>query len=208
MELLLIRHAESNFNSRKSKHLDSKLTARGKRQGGECAEFISRNFEDLEEWQGITSPYFRTLATSRMISKRTLIPFKIDWRVREYGHRSSGYHESTIIRVPERREEFPEIFESVPPKPEWAHGYETEDDLLERLVDFIQALRTENGKYIVVSHGVPIYTMIHILNGSHHVPAWDRQILNTSISHFEEDHFHYIAKFVNTGEDPRKKLLL
>jgi len=207
MELLLIRHAESNFNSRKSKHLDSKLTIRGRQQGRECAEFLSRNF-NLEKWQGITSPYFRTLATSKIISKRTQVPFKIDWRIREYGHKSSGYAESTTIRVPERRDEFPEIFEGISANPEWNHGYETENNLLERLLDFIQELQSVGGKYIIVSHGVPIYTMIHILNGSHYVPAWDRQILNTSVSHFEEDHFHYIAKFVNTGEDPRKKILL
>jgi broad specificity phosphatase PhoE len=202
MELLLIRHGESNYNTRSSKHLDSKLTKRGQKQCEEAADFILRSFDDLSGWQGLVSPYYRTLCTANVISKATNIPFKAEWAVREFGDKGSGYEKRTILRIPDRRHIFPNMFQEIPLNPEWTHGFETSGDLMERLIDFLSNLE-KDGKYMVVSHGMPIYTMINILNGCYNVPQWDKKILNTSITYFVDNECRYFAKFVNSGSDPR-----
>jgi broad specificity phosphatase PhoE len=199
MELILVRHAESLFNTRESKHLDAQLSKRGVRQCQEVANYLSKKLEN--EWHGFVSPYFRTLATANAIRKETGIEFDIDWRIREFSN-GAGYTRNTHFDVEFRPELFPEIFRDME-NPNWVATFETGEDLIDRLLDFWCELKEKDGKYIMVSHAMPIYTMYNLINGTHTIPKWDKKILNTSVTHFIDEECNYFAKFVNSGVDPR-----
>lgn len=190
MNIVLIRHAESRFNLKETGNLNSGLSERGKIQANEVAAFLKRKFDDIDKWIGYVSPFTRTLETAKTIDAHTGIKFDIDFRIAEYAHPSSGYGLKTL-----------EI--ELPNKNKWQQKPESEADFLYRLEAFIESLKEKDGQYVVVSHAMPIYTMIHILLGTPMIPQWDRKILNTSVTWFKENKLKYFARFVNSGNDPR-----
>jgi broad specificity phosphatase PhoE len=198
MELILIRHAESKYNTRESRHLDTALSDRGMRQREEVANYLAKKIDNIEGWLGLSSPFLRTLMTSDAIKQATGIPFKVNWKAREYGGPEYG---KNVYKVPIRKE-FPEYYQDVCDI-DWFNARESREEMLYRLIYFLNELKKEDGKYVVVSHGMPILVMYNILNGTHTVPKWDGTILNTSVTYFVDNECVYYAKFVNSGTDPR-----
>jgi hypothetical protein len=89
-ELLLIRHAESEFNAKETKDLDSALTRNGRRQAIEVSAFLKRKFDDIKNWRGFVSPLLRTLQTAKIIHEHTDIRFDVDFRLIEYNNATPG----------------------------------------------------------------------------------------------------------------------
>ena len=68
MELIIVRHGESEYNTDISESLDSSLTTEGILQVKKTAEYLKKI--DLSEFEGITSPYLRTLQTAKIIQTK------------------------------------------------------------------------------------------------------------------------------------------
>lgn len=198
MELLFLRHAESQWNAKESDHLDSAITKLGRKQAIEAAAFLKRKFDDIKEWNGIVSPFLRTLQTANIISEHTDLSFTADWGASEYG---GDYQCHTEIEIPARKEKFPEFFKGINAN-SWQMTRELENVFFDRILKFIQQLKKDE-KYVIVSHAMPIYTMIYILKGIYVVPKWDRRILNTSVTWIKNGEMKYFARYVNSGKDPR-----
>lgn len=203
MQLLLIRHAQSQHNARETSDLDSGLTKWGKEQSTEVALFLKRAFDDIADWKGFTSPFLRTLQTSQIIKDHTKVDFEVNWDLHEYIHGSSGYTFGSKLVIPNRKNKFPSFFNSSPSS--WSVHPEKDKDILARTMNFLDFVEKKGyDKVLLVSHAMPIYVMIYILQGTPMVPKWDRKILNTSVTWFENGTMRYFAKFVNSGDDPRE----
>jgi broad specificity phosphatase PhoE len=203
MELLIIRHGESHFNTKETSNLNSPLTSLGRDQCYTCGAFLRRKFGDsISEWKGIVSPFLRTVQTADILNRYTECGFTVDWQIREFAHSNSGYSGAQTLEIPSYRDRFPEFYpEGEPPK--YIQHMESEESLVSRVSEFLAELEDEDGKYIVVSHGLTIYTMIYVMNGNPQVPIWDRKVLNTSVTYFNDNKMVYFARFVNGGRDPR-----
>lgn len=210
MEIILIRHAESEYNTKESRHLDSPITKNGRRQAIELSAFLKRKFDDISDWRGYVSPLLRTLQTAKIIHEHTEMRFDVEYRLVEYNNGSSGYPYNFILDIPVRRDWFADFFRKVPPDQKfWRQEAEEEQILINRLTGYLNFLKSEhpNDKIILVSHAMPIYTMIYLLKDIAIVPKWDRKILNTSVTWFtnveNQPKCRYFARFVNSGRDPR-----
>jgi len=160
----------------------------------------------MRDWKGLASPFMRTLQTADILNRYTECGFEIEWQAREFAHISSGYSGETILKLPCHKKKFPDFYpENLPDNYVFTQRMETNEDLIDRVSEFVTELRDEDGKYIVVSHGQMIYTMIYVLNGSYCVPMWDKKVLNTSVTYFQDDNMVYFARYVNGGKDPRKE---
>jgi len=199
MELLLIRHAESQYNAKETDHLDSALTKLGRKQTIDVSAFLKRKFDDIQEWDGLVSPFLRTLQTAKTIYEHTDLKFKVDWRIHEYG---GDYACMTSFDIPNRKDKFPEFFEDTEVN-SWKMIAEVKSDFFDRILKFVEWLQEYNGRYVIVSHAIPIYTMIYILKGIYRMPKWDRRILNTSVTWIWNNEIRYFARYVNSGKDPR-----
>lgn len=203
MELILIRHGESHFNTKDTQNLDSPLTTRGRQQCFTCGAFLRRKFGIMTDWEGLVSPFFRTLQTAEILDRYIECGFKIEWKAREFAHISSGY-KGVVLNLPCHKDKFPDYFpEDMPNDYIFTQEEETNKDLVDRVSEFVAELQNENGKYVIVSHGQMIYTMIYVMNGNYQVPIWDKRILNTSVTYFKDDRMVYFARYVNGGKDPR-----
>jgi len=205
-EILLIRHGESHFNTKDTHELDSSLTQRGRQQCFTCGNFLRRKFDDMSDWKGLVSPFLRTIQTADIINRYTDCNFEIEWQAREFSHISSGYSGDTVLKIPCHKKQFPDFYpDHIPDDHVFTQKMETNEDLLNRASEFITELQEDDDKYIIISHGQMIYTMIYIMNGTYKVPIWDKKILNTSVTYFKEDNMVYFARFVNNGKDPRRE---
>ena len=199
MELLFIRHAESQFNAKETHDLDSALTKLGRKQAIDAAAFLKRKFDNIDEWEGYVSPFLRTLQTAKTINEHTNVKFKVDWGISEYG---GDYSCTTNIFVPARKEKFPDFFKETTIEG-WKMHSETEQELLNKTTKFLEKIQQVDGKYIIISHAMTIYTMINIIKGIMLVPKWDKRILNTSITWIVNNEIKYFARYVNSGKDPK-----
>lgn len=202
--LILIRHAESGFNKRETKNLDSPLTKRGVRQATECGQFLARTFGSLEDWTGYVSPFHRTLQTAKIIHRQVASNFVVNWDFREWANKLNGYHSKKTINILNRNRHYPDFFSGEEPQYFNQH-YEGCDAFLNRMITLKNDLVNQGGKKIIISHAMIIYTLINLLNGIEKIPIWDKKILNTSVTWFENGECKYLAKFVNSGKDPRER---
>lgn len=174
MELILIRHAQSVYNTGVTLNLDTELTDLGKEQIESTASFLKDNF-DLSQFQAISSPYLRTLQTSDIIHKTTNLKFKVSGGVREYHiDKTNPELQDGGLRLPNRAKEFSHcnwVSE------EWGdlgnfYSNETLEDFITRMELFYKSLR--QGKYLIVSHGAPIKILYEIGIGNNKKDLVDR----------------------------------
>jgi len=83
MDLILIRHGQSEANVGLSTEPDCDLTPFGCDQAGQVADQLAAI--DLREFSGIVSPYRRARRTAQVITDRTGVPFTVDPLIREWG---------------------------------------------------------------------------------------------------------------------------
>jgi broad specificity phosphatase PhoE len=126
IDLILIRHGESEFNVGLTADLNSKLTANGVVQAERAGDTLKERAVD--GFEGIVSPYQRTRETAQIITAVAGLPFSVDEAVREWGG---------TVTVDGR--EYP---------------LEAIEDVVVRLRAFLDA--TRGRKLVIVSHAAPI----------------------------------------------------
>jgi broad specificity phosphatase PhoE len=82
LELILIRHGQSEQNAGLSTDPNSRLSPLGREQ----SEKVAAELRDLEGFTGIVSPYRRARETARAIAEVSDVEFEVDEAVREWGN--------------------------------------------------------------------------------------------------------------------------
>lgn len=174
-ELIIIRHARSKHNVRKSENLDDFLSEFGEKQAKNVGTYFQHEV-DLSGYNFYTSPFLRCLQTAREISSRTGHAPIVEPGLREYLN-----HTGREAWVPNRQSLFPEMDWRLYPADGETYDQEFNETFLIRMHDIYNRL---GNKSIVVTHGLPALTLLHIASdpGIHSVPVWDHSIDNCSIS--------------------------
>lgn len=174
-DYIFVRHGESQYNAKLTKNLDSELTPRGVEQAIKTAMYL-RDFADIKEFVGITSPYHRCLQTSDIIRYFTGIEFQVKPGPREI---MMVYDECRVVN---RKEAFSHFH--------WHHEedfhfvMEDEAEFVFRMRDYI--LNEEHPKLLVVSHGSPIVAMFDAVSGNAVVPDLCNYPDNCSVSYIKD----------------------
>ena len=162
MELLIVRHGQSKHNVAYEGTLDSSLTKKGNEQVQATACWLTDNF-DLSEYQGISSPYLRTLQTSYILSKKTNVKFEVNELVREYHVKKDEPEilENKGMPIKFRENLFSEFDWSNwngedgkfgVPEDLKIYANETMGEFLKRIKSCLEELNKES-KYLIVGHG-------------------------------------------------------
>ena len=95
LELIIVRHGESEANVGRSADPDCELTPNGLQQAKDLAARM-RHWQ-LEGFRGLVSPYRRTRHTAEPITAATGITFEVNPQIREWGPNAtvSGVHYPT-----------------------------------------------------------------------------------------------------------------
>lgn len=155
MDLLIVRHAESEHNIGATEDLNSELTSDGHIQAMITGDWLNRNFENLAEFQPFTSPYLRALQTAHYLYEASnLEPFSVEEHIREFHiEKNEKQLEHGGMFVPTE----PVLFEHFKWPNAMEMGFffpnETLGKFFERLQGFLSGL-DQNGKYLFVSHAV------------------------------------------------------
>ena len=187
MEIILIRHGQSEANAGITDHQDSELTELGQRQAIATAAFLKKKLGSGRGWIGIVSPFLRALQTAAPIADALDLSFTANWDVREIGEHDGGYHAENPAVIPDLRSDFhPRIdTHQKGDGKSWDHPRETAAEFATRITAFINKTKHQHKNVIVVSHGSPILMMGEVLRGrSGHCPAWTDQITNASVTWF------------------------
>jgi len=135
LELLVIRHGESEANIGRSTDVDCPLSENGLEQARLVARRVSRC--DLRGFVGLTSPYRRALQTAAEVTKAAGLEFAVDESIREWAAAATinGRH----------------------------YPAESGQQLVARLGDFLA--RHDGRKLVVISHAAPIAVLIQLAWG-------------------------------------------
>lgn len=156
MNLILIRHGESQQNALLTSQLDSELTPTGILQAHRTGRFLKDKFKDISEYTAITSPYLRCLQTASIIKEETGLNFIVDESPREV---MVNYE---ICEVLNHSDKFPDFL--------WSHTgdltfkKEAPDEFIARMENFYNKIK-QYDKLLVVSHGTPVTTLYHLSIG-------------------------------------------
>lgn len=190
--LILIRHGQSQYNTKESSSLDSELTDKGRQQIKRTALFLKENFGNLSDFIGITSPYHRCLQSSRIIFNMTdLSDFMVVTGPREimtiYPHE---------VHVPQRSSTFNEF--------DWSRiihdmyfNNETNQMYENRLKSFYDKFQ-HCKNLIVVTHGTPVVTLSLLgQNLTEEIPNTKFYPDNGSIAYIHNGSLEYYNKVIN-----------
>lgn len=173
-ELILVRHAESEYNARITQNLDSQLTEAGKIQAKAVAKFLAESIPPakLATFQGKVSPYLRCLQTARQIHRATGIKFMIDPGPREV----MIFYES--FSMTSHRGRFKEFI--WPDVSNWQFPNEDEEGFRGRMREYQSSLGP--GNFLIVSHGSPVGTLADYEQGKFDEPFSHKVIKNASVT--------------------------
>ena len=169
MELILIRHAKSQFNARETTDLDSHLCWKGIKQAYRTGIFLNGYLKG--KWHVHTSPFTRCKNTAGIIydicHKKLYDDIIEDWRLREHIYALTGYiQEQFPLKV--SKHTLSEI--------------DTDEAILGRLMEFYQDL-DKDANHIIFSHGTPIQTLKEFTQNNFVLPVWDKSVSNCGITH-------------------------
>ena len=167
MELILIRHGQSEHNTKASHSLDSCLTGFGINQAVKLANFLGET--DLYGFVGMTSPYLRCLQTAKIIQDKTNLPFEVNAGVREYhiDKTLSPLPKKGGMTLPCRISEFP-LFSYEIDDSSVFYANENLGEFVNRVRLFAEELKRRGSnwtKVLIVSHGAPTRVMHDIAIG-------------------------------------------
>lgn len=162
-EIYLLRHAQSDNNAGNTKHYDSDVTAKGKRQAHEVALYLQGR---IDGFVGIVSPFLRCLQTMLPVYRMSNIKVKVN--------RTAGESPAKgAIRIYSRNRsgDFAKEYE-------WGLEHKTIDnnhgqsyfdftgeteaqyqDRLDRLISYLPK------KVVIVTHRTPIHTIVKKICG-------------------------------------------
>lgn len=192
--LVFVRHGETESNAEKRfmGHLDSPLSAFGRRQASAVAARLSRTHVDAI----YASDLGRAAATAAKIGTACNLPVVYDVRLRE---RHAGIFQG--LTHTEARKKFPiDYAETENPSPESAIPCgESAVDVRTRFLPFLdEVCQHHAGQTVVlVTHGAFIRTVLwHVLQSSYAITRW-ACVDNTSISIFQRARERWILQTWN-----------
>ena len=174
-DYIFVRHAESHYNARLTKNLDSNLTLRGVEQAVKTGMYLRDNIPNIHESIGITSPYHRCLQTSDIIHSLTGIEFQVKPAPREI---MMIYDECKVIN---RKDSFNHFY--------WHHEEdfyfltENEEEFVNRMKNYI--LEEDHPKLLTVSHGSCVKAMYDFVTGQEVVPDLHNYPDNCSVAYIQ-----------------------
>jgi broad specificity phosphatase PhoE len=185
--LLIIRHARSELNIRKSEDADCNITNFGVKQATTVGKFMGRHM-NLDGFSYYTSPFLRCLQTAGEIVNGVSkvhsalageMQFKVLDDLREY---INHCHREVTVRC--HSGAYPEFDWSDFPKfaeePDLSYKDEQNEELLNRVHRLYRGLPE---KSVVVTHGLPALTLVRVATGrGDAVPIWDHCIDNASMT--------------------------
>jgi broad specificity phosphatase PhoE len=189
--ILFVRHAESQYNVRKTYHLDSDLTNDGEVQAHLLANHI--HHLNLEGYTGFVSPFKRCLKTARYIMRKTGMCFVV---CPELGEVSWTFPESGLD-IQTMADAFWEMnWDGLDHKDTIHCPKETDAVFVQKLAGLLVNLPE---KSLIVSHGTPIMTLIELALGAQvgRIPQWDGSIQNASMSHITHGTLQYLSRTVS-----------
>lgn len=174
-ELIIVRHARSRHNTRNSESLDDGITEFGERQAKNIGHFFSQEV-DLSDFKIFSSPFLRCLQTTAGLTTSLDQDVIVKPTLREYLN-----HSGRSVHVVNRAAEYPRWDWSAYPKDGVTYDEEFNEVFLHRMHE---AYTTLPEKSVVVTHGLPALTLLHVSadRGLRSVPIWDHSIDNCSIS--------------------------
>ena len=172
LDILLVRHGQTKWNveMRLQGTLDSDLTETGIYQAKKLGERLA----DIEFSKVFASPSGRTMKTAELVLGNRVSPIITDKRLKEM---SFGVLEGKKVETLDERfkdeiaimHEDPEIYD-----PSEYNG-ETYSELIGRTSDFLDDIVSrENGKILVVAHGMSLMAIISAINNLEVKDFWSR----------------------------------
>ena len=172
LDILLVRHGQTKWNveMRLQGTLDSDLTETGIYQAKKLGERLS----DIEFSKVFASPSGRTMKTAELVLRNRVSPIITDERLKEMNF---GILEGKKVETLDERfkneiaimHEDPEIY-----NPSEYNG-ETYSELIGRTSDFLDdIISRENGKILVVAHGMSLMAIISAINNLEVKDFWSR----------------------------------
>ncbi len=179
-EFVLIRHAQSMHNARKTSDLNSTLTSEGLWQAEVIGRYLRENYA-LDKYEKRVSPYLRCVQTASYIWPQ----FTIDLGAMET---ACLYTEDSIVSLAKYNgielTGYVQFNYNVFGKHDGIdHKHETLREFLSRMEEYVASF--EDGAYLIVAHGGVVCTMANIITKRPH-GRWG-ECLNASISHFKDD---------------------
>jgi len=179
-ELILIRHGKSEYNARMTTSLDSALATEGIEQINRTGAGLAF-LPHIDRFVGHVSPYLRTLQTAAIIKKHTGVNFKVTLGPREimtfYEHCKIGDHLEHFTDFDWT--EMPDIKDGIDVYNEDKETY------LDRMERYVREEATDD-QLIVVSHGIPVVTMMEMSMGIRRSPSNYFYVSNGSITHVSD----------------------
>ena len=172
LDILLVRHGQTKWNveMRLQGTLDSDLTETGVFQ----AKKLGEKLEDIEFSKIFASPSGRTMKTAELVLRNRVSPIITDERLKEMNF---GILEGKKVETLDERfkneiaimHEDPEIY-----NPSEYNG-ETYNELIGRTSNFLDdIISRENGKILVVAHGMSLMAIISAINNLEVKDFWSR----------------------------------
>lgn len=201
-EYLIIRHARSEYNIRKTTDLNSNLTEFGKKQASGVGKFLSKSkdfvFNNMM-WAYYTSPFKRCLETSKLINDELKIgKFLVNGNLSEWLDLENSNTRS--ITIPSKDHEFIKGFAWNNYK-EREFKSESNNDFLNRIYRFLE-LTDNYPRNFIVTHGLPALTLIKaITENINYVPVWDFSIDNASITWIKDKRIIWYGRNLHHEEE-------
>lgn len=195
--LVIIRHARSQYNVRLSEDMNCGITEWGEKQARTVGLFMKNHMQIAGHgFSFYTSPFLRCLQTSQIIASHLDCEFRVQEEWREYIN-----HNRKDILVP--KYPLDSILWDSYPEDGVTFSDEFNEEFMERIYCGYQSLSQRS---VVVTHGLPALTLLKIASGSStlNMPLWDHSIENCSITKIVKGRviWHGRCLFTECDHDP------
>lgn len=176
--IYLVRHAESYINVsigkvEKGENENSELTNIGKWQAHRLADYFSdKNIDKI-----ITSPYFRTQQTARIIAENKNLKVITSNLIREvdYGELSNFANPMKYAN-----EKIREAWSNKPQEAKFPNG-ESFNDIKKRTANFLDNIKNNEGNILVISHRDIIRMILSLIKNNNFKDYWKPEIETASV---------------------------
>lgn len=169
--MLVIRHGESQFNTRQTYDYNSSLSVKGHKQAEELCHYLDGYAigSNVRQKKIICSPFARCIQTAAYISCYMGLNIEIDNRLIEHIHEKNGFHfrHSNIYCINSELS---------------IKMSDSDSRIINRVISFYEQYKDEN--VIVVTHGGPINIIQHLMKNKSlsEYPEWNPEITNCSVT--------------------------
>lgn len=190
MDLIIVRHGQSEYNVRRTRDMDSHLSVEGYRQVEETASWLARHMK-LDGRFGIVSPFRRTCQTARVIAKETGLKFRVYPLVHEFMVTYENF------QIQNHRESFPEFdWSGMDSTVSFPMERESMDAYRNRMAKVLNWLMEDHGgkPLLVVSHGLPCDTLARLAIGADERPETFTVLQNCSVTWITGKHTLFFGR--------------